>query len=126
EGGGVQKRGRKGRDLIGTGGGGGMGNIRWFCQEFGTMLGLPDLYARPENPGSEGLGIWCAMANQAGNGRPQHFSAWCKEKLEWTKPAVIDPTVKQKISLAPVESSPKEGVKVRVRPDGSEYFLLES
>jgi hypothetical protein len=89
------------------------------------MLGLPDLYARPENPGSEGLDIWCAMSNQAGNGRPQHFSAWCKEKLNWTKPAVIDPTVKQKISLAPVESSPKECVKVLVRPDGSEYFLLE-
>jgi M6 family metalloprotease-like protein len=102
-----------------------MNNISVFCHEFGHMLGLPDLYARPENPGSEGLDIWCAMSNQAGNGRPQHFSAWCKEKLNWTKPAVIDPTVKQKISLAPVESSPKECVKVLVRPDGSEYFLLE-
>ena len=76
-----------------------MGNISVFCHEFGHMLGLPDLYARPENPGMEGVGIWCAMANQAGNGRPQHFSAWCKEKLGWVKPTVIDPTVKQKLIL---------------------------
>jgi M6 family metalloprotease-like protein len=102
-----------------------MANISVFCHEFGHMLGLPDLYARPENPGSEGLDIWCAMSNQAGNGRPQHFSAWCKEKLGWVKPAVVDPTVKQKIALAPIESSPKECVKVLARPDGSEYFLLE-
>jgi M6 family metalloprotease-like protein len=102
-----------------------MANISVFCHEFGHMLGLPDLYARPENPGSEGLDIWCAMSNQAGNGRPQHFSAWCKEKLGWVKPAVVDPTVKQKIALGPIESSPKECVKVLARPDGSEYFLLE-
>jgi M6 family metalloprotease-like protein len=103
-----------------------MANISVFCHEFGHMLGLPDLYARPENPGMEGLDIWCAMANQAPNGKPQHFSAWCKEKLGWTKPTLIDPTVKQKIALAPVESSPKECVKILIRPDGSEYLLLEN
>ena len=27
------------------------GEISVFCHEFGHMLGLPDLYARPENPG---------------------------------------------------------------------------
>jgi M6 family metalloprotease-like protein len=103
-----------------------MGNISVFCHEFGHMLGLPDLYARPEIPGSEGLGIWCAMSNQAGNGRPQHFSAWCKEKLGWVKPAVLDPTVKQKLILAPVEDSPKECFKVLLKPDSSEYLLLEN
>jgi M6 family metalloprotease-like protein len=103
-----------------------MNNISVFCHEFGHMLRLPDLYARPENPGSEGLGVWCAMSNQVGNGKPQHFSAWCKEKLEWVKPAVVDPTVKQKIALAPIESSPKECVKVLCRTEGSEYFLLEN
>jgi M6 family metalloprotease-like protein len=107
-------------------GGSRMANISVFCHEFGHMLGLPDLYARPENPGMEGLGIWCAMANQAGNGRPQHFSAWCKEKLGWVKPTVIDPTVRQKLVLAPIEGSPKECYKVLLRPDGSEYLLLEN
>jgi M6 family metalloprotease-like protein len=103
-----------------------MANTSVFCHEFGHILGLPDLYARPENPGSEGLGTWCAMSNQAGNGRPQHFSAWCKEQLGWLQPAVIDPAVRQKLVLAPVEGSSNECFKVLVRADGSEYLLLEN
>jgi M6 family metalloprotease-like protein len=107
-------------------GGARMGTISVVAHEFGHMLGLPDLYARPENPGSEGLGNWCAMSDQLGNGRPQHFGAWCKEQLGWIKPVVIDPRVPQRLVLAPIEDSPKECVKVLVRPDGSEYFLLEN
>jgi M6 family metalloprotease-like protein len=107
-------------------GGSVMSNISVYCHEFGHLLGLPDLYARPENPGSEGVGVWCAMSNQAGGGQPQHFSAWCKEQLGWLKPAVIDPTIKQKLILGPVFGSDKECYKVLVRPDGSEYFLLEN
>ena len=89
------------------------------------MLGLPDLYARPELPGSEGVWQWCAMSNQIGNGRPQHFSAWCKEQLGWVKPTVIDPRVKQQLVLSPIETDPTQCFKVMVRADGSEYFLLE-
>jgi len=107
-------------------GGSRMGSISVIAHEFGHMLGLPDLYARPENPGSEGLGVWCAMSNENGNGRPQHFCAWCKEQLGWLKPTVIDPKVKQRLALSPVEGSPKECFKVLVRPDGSEYLLLEN
>jgi hypothetical protein len=66
------------------------------------------------------------MANQVGNGKPQHFCAWSKERLGWIKPAVIDPTVKQKLILGPIEDSPKECFKVLVRPDASEYLLLEN
>ncbi|HYT87259.1 MAG TPA: M6 family metalloprotease domain-containing protein [Gemmataceae bacterium] len=107
-------------------GGGRMGNISVFCHEFGHMVGLPDLYARPENPGSEGLGQWCLMSNQVGNGRPQHLSAWCKEQLGWLQPVTIDPTTKQKLILSPVQKSPKECFKVLARADGSEYYLLEN
>lgn len=101
-------------------------NISVICHEFGHMLGLPDLYARPENPGSEGLSLWCAMSNQVGTGQPQHFSAWSKEKLGWLEPTTIDPTVKQKLILSPVDGSTNECVKVLARADGSEYFLLEN
>lgn len=103
-----------------------MGNISVFCHEFGHMLGLPDLYAQPENPGMEGSGVWSAMANQTGDGKPQHFCAWSKEKLGWVKPTVIDPTVKQKLVLPPVEDAPENCFKVLVRPDASEYLLLEN
>ena len=39
---------------------------------------------------------------------------------------MIDPALKQKLVLGPVEDSPKECFKVLARPDGSEYFLLEN
>ncbi len=107
-------------------GGGKMNDISVFCHEFGHMLGLPDLYARPEQPGSEGVGQWCAMSNQIGNGRPQHFCAWSKEQLGWIKPTIIDPRVKQKLILSPIEDDPTQCYKVMLRPDGSEYYLLEN
>ncbi|MEK7468747.1 MAG: M6 family metalloprotease domain-containing protein [Planctomycetota bacterium] len=103
-----------------------MTNISVVAHEFGHILGLPDLYARPENPGSTGLGGWSLMSNQVSNGRPQHMDPWCKEQLGWLKPAVIDPRVPQRLVLSPVEGSATECFKVLVRPDGSEYFLLEN
>jgi M6 family metalloprotease-like protein len=106
-------------------GGDRMTDISVFCHEFGHMLGLPDLYARPEVPGMEGVGVWCAMSQQLPNGRPQHFSAWCKEQLGWVTPAVVDPRVRQKVVLAPIEDDPANCLKVPVRADGSEYLLLE-
>jgi M6 family metalloprotease-like protein len=103
-----------------------MQGLSVLCHEFGHMLGMPDLYASPENPGMEGLGVWCNMSQQPNRMIPQHFGAWVKEKLGWLKPTVIDPTVKQKLILAPIENSPKECFKVLIRPDGSEYILLEN
>ncbi len=100
--------------------------IGGFVKELGRALGLPDLSSRPENVGSEGLGQWCAMSEPQTTSRPQHFSAFAKEKLGWIKPTVIDPTIKQKLILAPIEDNPSECFKVLVRPDGSEYFLLEN
>ncbi len=112
--------------LLGAEGGARMAPLSAFVKEFGRVLGLPDLAARPENPGSEGLGVWCAMSDPVSGGRPQHFGAWSKGKLGWIQPAVIDPTVKQKLILSPIEDAPKECFKVLVRLDGSEYFLLEN
>src|SRR5262249_9215750 len=67
-----------------------MASISVITHEFGHMLGLPDLYARPETPGAEGVGIWCTMSTGHGrDGKPLHFSAWCKEQLNWINPAVI-------------------------------------
>ena len=111
--------------LVGPEGGSRLSPIGVFVKPMGQVLGLPDLAARTENAGSEGLGPWCAMSDPYTTGRPQHLSAWCKEKLGWLKPTVIDPTRPQKLILGPVESAARECFKVLVRPDGSEYFLLE-
>jgi M6 family metalloprotease-like protein len=112
--------------VLGMEGGPKMTPIGSFAKELGWVLELPDLAARPENQGSEGLGPWCAMSNPFATSRPQHYSAWAKEKLGWITPTVIDPTVKQKLILAPIEESSKQCFKILVRPDGSEYFLLEN
>ena len=104
-----------------------MFSISVIAHEFGHMLGLPDLYARPEVPDMEGLGRWCSMSNGEGlDGRPVHFSAWCKEQMGWTVPTMIDPRVQQKLILSPIEGKNSECIKIPVRPDGTEYFLLEN
>ncbi len=102
-----------------------MANISTICHEFGHMLGLPDLYAKPEVPGMEGVGAWCAMSNQARGGRPQHFCAWSKEQMNWVSPVVLDPSVPQKIILSPSDGKSEQVAKVLIKQDGSEYFLLE-
>ena len=122
----VNFQGKRTPYLLGIEGGSRMTPIGGFVKELGRVLGLPDLAARPENQGSEGLGPWCAMSNPFNTARPQHLSAWAKEKIGWIHPTVIDPTVKQRLTLAPIEDSPKQCFKVLVRPDGSEYFLLEN
>jgi M6 family metalloprotease-like protein len=122
----LRHQGQEFRYMLVPEGGSSLISLNGVVKEAGLMLGLPDLAARPENVGSEGLGPWCAMSDPNRSGKPQHYSAWCKAKLGWLRPAVIDPTVKQKLVLAPIEESPGECFKVLVRPDGSEYFLLEN
>jgi M6 family metalloprotease-like protein len=102
-----------------------MASISVVAHEFGHLLGLPDLYAQSAEV--KGLGVWCTMSTGHGqDGKPLHFSAWCKERLGWIKPTVIDPRVKQKLILSPIEKSSKECYKVLLQPDGSEYLLLEN
>lgn len=120
-------QGRRWNYIICPEGGPRMTSISILAHEFGHLLGLPDLYAQPDSGRPEGLGVWCTMSNGHGQeGRPLHLSAWCKEQLGWLQPAVVQPTVKQRLILAPIEGSPYECFKVLVRPDGSEYFLLEN
>ncbi len=121
----VRYRGKSWSYFICPEGGEHMASISVVCHEFGHMLGLPDLYS--QTPDQPGLGVWCTMSVGHGqDGKPLHFCAWCKEQLGWIKPAVLDPTVKQKLILSPIENSSKECCKVLLRPDGSEYLLLEN
>jgi M6 family metalloprotease-like protein len=104
-----------------------MASISVICHEFGHMLGLPDLYFKQDTPDIQGLGIWCTMSVGHGrDGKPLHFSAWCKEQMGWIKPTIIDPQVRQKLVLSPIGRSDREVFKVLIRTDGSEYLLLEN
>jgi M6 family metalloprotease-like protein len=122
----IRHQGQDFRYMLVPEGGSSLTALNGMVKEAGLLLGLPELAARTENIGSEGLGPWCAMSDPLRTGKAQHYSAWCKEKLGWLEPAIIDPTVKQMLVLAPIEGSPKECFKVLVRPDGSEYLLLEN
>ncbi|HYV37146.1 MAG TPA: immune inhibitor A domain-containing protein, partial [Gemmataceae bacterium] len=103
-----------------------MASVNSFAKIACQALGLPDLAARPDQSASRSLGSWCILSNPISNGRPQGMNPWAKEKLGWTKPIVIDPSQPQKLILSPIEDSPKECIKVLVRPNGSEYYLLEN
>jgi M6 family metalloprotease-like protein len=123
----VTHRDRRWPYMLAPEGGEKMESISVFAPEFGKLLGLPELFARPENAGSEGLGSWCLMSDGAGQaGKPAHLGAWCKEQLGWLTPVAIDPATPQKLLLAPVQRSPRECYKVMVRSDGGEYLLLEN
>lgn len=107
-------------------GGAEMLSVGLVCHEFGHLLGLPDLCEDVPVADFSHLGTWCLMSHCAIQPVPVHLNAWCKEALGWLKPAVIDPTVPQDLVLSPIEGSARECFKVLVRPDGSEYFLLEN
>jgi M6 family metalloprotease-like protein len=100
-----------------------------FTHEFGHIFGLPDLYDTDNS--SAGLGNWCLMAggSYGGDGAheatPAHMSAWCKEKLGWVTPIVVNSYIpQQKIKL--VEKYP-EIYKFNARgTPGGEYFLVEN
>ncbi len=97
-----------------------------LAREFSRVLGLPSLAARSENADSEGLGAWCALSNTFTTNRPQSLNPWARERLGWIKPTVIDPTLEQRLILSPIEDAPNDCLKILVRSDGSEYFLLEN
>ena len=90
------------------------------------MLGLPSLAARRGSADSEGAGHLVCHVEHLHDQPAATSDAWSKEKLGWLKPTVIDPTLEQKLILAPIEELPGECLKILVRSDGSEYFLLEN
>lgn len=104
-------------------------SIGVHCHEFGHMIGLPDQYGKDH---ATGVGKWCLMSvgHMGGGGsrnhRPYQICAWCKEQLGWVKPVVLDPRDVQHLRLDPVEKNPAAVGKILLRPDGSEYFLIEN
>ena len=112
-----------------------------FAHEFGHVLGLPDLYERStedETAISEGIGEWCLMASGSWNGSdgdtPAHMSAWCKYKLGWSDPIVLEAGNYQNhlnengyLELQNVAENDNQIYKVYADSyRWNEYFLLEN
>ncbi|MHC4853632.1 MAG: M14 family zinc carboxypeptidase, partial [Planctomycetota bacterium] len=108
-----------------------MAPIGVACHEMGHTFGVNDKYGlgAPKWP----MGSWCLMCkgtHGAGNSaqrRPFHMCAWCKMVIGWVKPVVVDPTAgAQKLALRPILYAPNECYRILLKPDGSEYLLLEN
>ncbi|MBN2207712.1 MAG: M6 family metalloprotease domain-containing protein [Candidatus Coatesbacteria bacterium] len=97
-----------------------------YCHEFGHLLGLPDLYDTDYS--STGLGAWSLMAagcNTDYGRTPAHFDAWCKVKLRWIEPIVVE----EKLPGASAPAVENEAVVYRLWTDGTtekQYFLIEN
>ena len=103
-------------------------DVGCFCHEIGHQLGLPDLYKDGYSPI---VGGWCLMGvgNHNNGGRtPAHLSAWCKIRLGWTNPTVINGSIKEQNLTAVIDSDPTNKI-YKIMVDGSngkEYFLVEN
>jgi M6 family metalloprotease-like protein len=97
------------------------------CHEFGHLLGLPDAYGAGH---VTGCGDFCLMAighrggPSQGACSPFSLCAWCRMRLGWSEPVVLDPRVGQRIRLSPSDRSGEVAV-VPLSPRTDEYLLLE-
>lgn len=100
------------------------------CHELGHTFGVNDKYGL--GAGSNPLGPCCLMAKgthgapPSGRHSPFPLCAWCKQVIGWLEPVVVDSTVRQKLALRPSSFGKGECYRVLLKPDGSEYLLLEN
>ncbi len=100
------------------------------CHELGHTFGVADKYGLGATPNP--LGPWCLMGKGTHGGepstrhRPFHLCAWCKMVIGWVDPVVIDPSSRQKLALRPILFGARECYRILLKPDGSEYLLLEN
>ena len=100
------------------------------CHELAHTFGVNDKYGlgAPTDP----FGPFCLMARgthggePSGRHRPFPLCAWCRTVIGWVKPVVIDPATPQRLALRPTLSGPRECYRILLKPDGSEYLLLEN
>ncbi|MBI5206983.1 MAG: M6 family metalloprotease domain-containing protein [Candidatus Firestonebacteria bacterium] len=102
--------------------------LGFIVHEIGHQLDLPDLYDRDLS--SWGIGNWCLMSYGSWNkivnsgDSPSHLNIWCKLRLGWIDPEIIDSITYGKL-LKNIENNP-QGFKILEDPFiNNRYFLLE-
>lgn len=98
-----------------------------FCHELGHIFGLPDLYDYDKD--SYGVGKWSLMAYGTWNGyygnSPAHPDAWCKSKLGYVTPSVVDSSMFG-VTLSNIEHFPQAYKLWTNGAVNSEYFIVEN
>jgi M6 family metalloprotease-like protein len=111
-----------------------IGRIGVICHETGHFFGMPDLYDTSQVDPGEGAGSWCLMANSWGFDQsqlyPPHPSGWCKMRLGWLTPQVIDSAgtyqvLASEAKLGNESSTPQLYMVTAGFPEG-EYLLIEN
>jgi hypothetical protein len=98
------------------------------CHEFGHLLGLPDVYGAGH---VTGCGDFCLMAighrggGASGARSPFSMCAWCRMRLGWIDPVLLDPRTPQRVRIDPVARERGGAVVVPLSPRTDEYLLLE-
>lgn len=98
------------------------------CHEFGHLLGLPDRYGAGHVTGS---GDFCLMAIghrgglREGARRPFSLCAWCRMRLGWAEPVMLDPRTPQRVRIEPLARDASRVAVVPLSPRTDEYLLLE-
>ena len=93
------------------------------CHEFGHLLGLPDAYGAGH---ITGCGDFCLMSighrgvPVQGARSPFSLCAWCRVRLGWSEPVVLDPRVGQRVRISPADVA-----VVPLSPRTDEYILHE-
>ncbi len=97
---------------------------RSSCETARELL-LEQLGQAREWLGDLGLARRARAAAPAGERRPLHLCAVCKQRLGWTRPTVIDPRQPRRLYLTAVEEDPAQVARVLLDPRGREALVLE-
>jgi M6 family metalloprotease-like protein len=98
------------------------------CHEFGHLLGLPDVYGAAH---VTGCGDFCLMGighrggGASGARSPFALCAWCRMRLGWIDPVVLDPRTPQRVRIDPPSRDRDAAAVIPLSPRTDEYLLLE-
>ncbi|UCD64444.1 MAG: M6 family metalloprotease domain-containing protein [Candidatus Zixiibacteriota bacterium] len=119
-----------------------LNRIRVFAHELSHNLGLPDLYDyddklvtstyyTPNDGNDHPMVDWCLMGYggygilSLGQDIPNHHSGWCKMKMGWVEPIVLEGEFEDVVLFNTETTNVNSLYMLPIDPSEGEYFLLE-